>query len=388
MTSPTTDVLVIGGGIMGASIAYHATAAGLRVTVLERGAIAGGTSSACEGNILVSDKAGAELELALLSRRIWQDEADNLDPESIEFDAKEGVVVARHEETASALRDFSARQRSAGVEVTDLDPSALIELEPNLARDVAGGAWYPQDAQVQPMLATARLLARARVRGATVQVGTEVTGFLRDGSGRIAGVTTASPTLPAVSARWVVNAAGSWAADIGALAGAPLPILPRRGFLLVTEPLPVIIRHKVYTAEYVANVASGDAGIQTSVVVEGTRSGTILIGSSRERVGYDRTVNVDIVRRLAAQVIDVFPVLAGVTLLRSYLGFRPYCPDHLPVIGEDPRAPGLLHAAGHEGAGICLSAATGHLLAQVMAGLTPDFDLSHFRPDRFAQAAA
>lgn len=389
MNTPTTDVVIIGGGVIGASIAYHASAAGLRVMVLERVGIAGGTSSACEGNILLSDKGpGPELELAMLSRRLWQDEADDLGAHSFEFNAKEGVVVARHEPTLVGLRAFSARQRAVGVEVTDVDLDGMLELEPNLARDIAGGAWYPQDAQVQPMLATARLLAAARGRGATVHTGTAVTGFTRDATGRVTGVTTSSPTLPAVSARWVVNAAGTWAGEVAALAGTPVPIMPRRGFLLVTEPLPVVVRHKVYTAEYVANVASGEASIQTSVVVEGTEAGTILIGASRERVGFDRTMNIEVLRRLAAQVIAIFPILAGVNLLRTYMGFRPYCPDHLPVIGEDPRAPGLIHAAGHEGAGICLAAATGRVVAQVAAGTPTDVDLAPFRPNRFAETPA
>lgn len=163
-------------------------------------------------------------------------------------------------------------------------------------------------------------------------------------------------------------------------------MLPRKGFILVTEPLPRVIRHKVYSADYVANVASGEAGLESSVVVEGTRAGTVLIGASRERVGFDRSMSLPVLRRLAAQAIAVFPFLAEVALLRSYLGFRPYCPDRLPVIGADPRAPGLLHATGHEGAGIGLSAATGHLIAQVVAGTEPDLDLTPFRPDRFEEA--
>jgi glycine/D-amino acid oxidase-like deaminating enzyme len=88
---------------------------------------------------------------------------------------------------------------------------------------------------------------------------------------------------------------------------------------------------------------------------------------------------------LAAEAVALFPFLAEVNLLRSYLGFRPYCPDHLPVIGPDPRVPGLVHACGHEGAGIGLSAATGHLIAQTLTGATPDLDLAPFRPDRFAR---
>ncbi|MFH8586904.1 NAD(P)/FAD-dependent oxidoreductase [Streptomyces celluloflavus] len=342
-TNRSPDMVVIGAGMVGAACAYHCTSAGLRVTVVERGAVGGATTAACEGNILLSDKEpGAELELALLSSRLWARTAQALGAERLEYQEKGGVVVA-------------------------------------------AGAYYPQDCQVQPVLATARLLRHAREHGATVLPGTSVTGFVRDSRGAVTGVRTDSATAPLIPAGRVVNAAGTWGGELAGLAGVPLPVLPRKGFILVTEPLPRVVRHKVYTAEYVANVASGDAGLQTSVVVEGTRAGTVLIGAGRERVGFDRSVSLPVLRRLAAQAIGVFPFLAEVALLRSYLGFRPYCPDHLPVIGADPRAPGLLHACGHEGAGIGLSAATGHLIAQVITGAAPDLDLTPFRPERFEE---
>lgn len=384
---PRPDVLVIGAGIVGAACAYYCTAAGLRVVVVERGAVGGGTTSACEGNILVSDKEpGPELDLALLSSRLWQEIAEDLGRTAIEYEAKGGVVVAGSRETAEGLRHLTAGQRTTGVDAVDIGPDELFELEPNVTREAAGAAFYAQDAQVQPTLAAARLLRRARLRGATVQVGTGVTGFVRDKRGAVTGVRTDSADVPVLHARWVINAAGTWAGQLSELAGAPVPVLPRKGFILVTEPLPRVVRHKVYTAEYVANVASGDAGLETSVVVEGTRAGTVLIGASRERVGFDRTMSLPVLRRLAAQAIALFPFLADISLLRGYLGFRPYCPDHLPVIGPDPRAPGLLHACGHEGAGIGLAGATGHLLAQHLSGEKPDLDLTPFRPDRFEEA--
>ncbi|WP_050800162.1 NAD(P)/FAD-dependent oxidoreductase [Streptomyces himastatinicus] len=383
------DVLVIGAGVIGAACAYYCTSAGLRVTVVERGAIGGGTTSACEGNILVSDKeTGPELDLALLSSRLWREIRGDLGAAAVEYHAKGGVVVAGSDATARGLRRLTAEQRAAGVEAEDVGPDELAELEPNLTREVAGGAHYPQDAQVQPVLAAAHLLRRARARGAAVHTGMNVTGFLRDQHGAVTGVRTDSATLPALHARWVVNAAGTWAGQLADLAGAPVPVLPRKGFILVTEPLPRVVRHKVYTAEYVANVASDDAGLETSVVVEGTRAGTVLIGASRERVGFDRTVALPVLRKLADQAVGLFPFLSDVALLRSYLGFRPYCPDHLPVIGPDPRAPGLVHACGHEGAGIGLAPATGHLVAQLLTGRAPDLPLTPFRPQRFAEAAA
>ncbi|HEY3335804.1 MAG TPA: FAD-dependent oxidoreductase [Candidatus Limnocylindrales bacterium] len=389
MSTTTPDVIVIGAGIVGASCAHALAAAGMRVAVVERGGIAAGTTSGGEGNILVSDKEpGPELELALLSARLWRGLAEDLGEASLEYEPKGGVVVARSADTAAALASLATHQRAAGVLVDDLDADGLFGLEPNLARDVSGGAWYPQDAQVQPMLATASLLRRARSNGAEVHAGTAVTAFVRDSGGEMTGVRTDSGAVPKLSAPWVINAAGTWAGEVAALAGTPLPILPRRGFILVTEPLPRVVRHKVYTAEYVANVASSDADLQTSVVIEGTRGGTVLIGASRERVGFDRTMSLEVIRRLAAQAIGLFPFLADVSLLRTYLGFRPYCPDHLPVIGEDPRAPGLIHACGHEGAGIGLAAATAHLLAQHVTGRPADLDLAPFRPDRFADVTA
>jgi D-hydroxyproline dehydrogenase subunit beta len=138
----------------------------------------------------------------------------------------------------------------------------------------------------------------------------------------------------------------------------------------------------VYSADYVANVASDSEGLELSPVVEGTKSGTVLIGASRERVGFDRTISIPVVRQLAAQAIALFPVLAGINLMRVYGGFRPYCPDHLPVIGPDPRLPGLLHACGHEGAGIGLAPATGELIADLITGRQTSVDAKPFAPDR------
>jgi glycine/D-amino acid oxidase-like deaminating enzyme len=377
----TVDVLVVGAGMVGAACAYYCAEAGLRVAVVDRGAVAGGTTSAGEGNILVSDKEpGVELDLALLSVRLWTELGERIGAGRIELEPKGGVVVAQTEHTAAGLAQLAAAQRTCGVEVTDVGAGDLAELEPNLTRQVCSGAHYPQDMQVQPALAAATLLRLARTRGATVHLGCEVLGLRRTGAGRVIGATTMDGEI---TAGFTVNAAGTWGGDVAAMAGVHVPVLPRKGVILVTEPLPRVVRHKVYTADYVANVASGDAGLETSVVVEGTRGGTVLIGASRERVGFDRSVSIPVLRRLAAQAVGLFPFLADVTLLRSYLGFRPYCPDHLPVIGEDRRAPGLVHACGHEGAGIGLSAATGHLIAQALTGRKPDLDLTPFRPDRF-----
>ena len=383
------DVVVIGGGVIGAACAYYCAEAGLRVTVVERGSPGGGTTSACEGNILLSDKEpGPELELALLSSRLWGALADRRGAQAFEYQAKGGVVVATTEVSAAGLAKLTVGQRASGVDAVDVSAEELRELEPNVTSAAVGGAFYPQDSQVQPMLSTARLLRLVREKGGRVLTATAVTGFLRGADGAVLGVRTNSAAVPEVRGKCTVNASGTWSGEIAELAGAPIPILPRKGFILVTEPLPRVVRHKVYTAEYVANVASSDEGLETSVVVEGTQAGTVLIGASRERVGFDRSFSLTVVRKLAAQALEVFPFLEHVSLMRTYLGFRPYCPDHLPIIGPDPRVPGLFHATGHEGAGIGLATGTGTLIAQLITGATPDLDPAPFRPHRFEEVAA
>lgn len=374
--SPTlaADVVIVGAGMVGAACAYFCTRAGLDVIVVDRGSVAAGTTGAGEGNILVSDKElGPELELALLSARLWREIASD----DIEYERKGGLVVAADDRELAALRSLAMAQKQHGVHAEDVTPT---DVEPHIATDLAGGVFYPQDAQVQPMLAAAHLIRHA---GARILTGTTVTGVL--GGDRVTGVRTTSGDIAAGA---VVNAAGTWGSGIAGLAGVSVPILPRRGFVLVTEPLPILVRHKVYAADYVADVAADTEGLRTSPVVEGTRAGTILIGASRERVGFDRTPSFAALKSLAAGAIRLFPVLADVRVLRAYAGFRPYCPDHLPVIGPDPRRPGLLHACGHEGAGIGLAPATGKLIADAITGATPSLDMTPFRPDRFAEVPA
>lgn len=378
--SNSSDVIVVGAGVVGAACAYYAARDGLSVTVVDRGPVAGGTTGAGEGNLLVSDKEpGPELELALLSTRLWRELAREL-PAPIEYEAKGGLVVASDAPALAALRKFAAVQAGAGVTAEEIPADRLCDCEPHLAPGLGGGFRYPQDAQVQPALAAAHLL---RASGARVRAGEEVTAVLTDAHGRVRGVRTAAGEL---HAPFVVNAAGTWGGDVARLAAGHLPVLPRRGFVLVTEPLPRVVRHKVYAADYVADVASGSAALQTSAVVEGTPAGPVLIGASRERVGYDRTLSVEVLRRLAAQATALFPVLAGVRAMRTYAGFRPYLPDHLPAIGPDPRVPGLLHACGHEGAGIGLAPATGLALARLLTGAEPPLDLGPFEPGRFASS--
>ncbi|WP_050502675.1 FAD-dependent oxidoreductase [Streptomyces monomycini] len=394
---PYPDVVVVGSGIIGAACAEALTRRGVRVTVLDRAPLASGTTAHGEGNLLVSDKPpGPELDLALASSARWPrllaelgeelgEELGTGLAERCEYETKGGLVVALGEAGARALAGFTAAQRAAGVTAREVGPHDVHAYEPHLAPGVRAAVHYPQDAQVQPVAAAAALLDAVRRRGGILRAGVRALGVERGPGGRVTALRTSAGTLPCGAA---VNACGPWAGRFAGEAGAPLPVQPRRGLVLVTAPLPPgTVRHKVYDADYVGAVGSGDADLRTSTVVEATRGGTVLIGSSRERSGFEERFRVAVLRELARKATALFPVLGHVPVIRAYGGFRPYTPDHLPVIGPDPRLPGLWHATGHEGAGIGLAPATGELLAQLYAGEPPCLDPEPYRVARPGLAA-
>ena len=384
------SVIIVGAGIIGAACARTLSRRGLDVTIVDAGASAGATSSSGEGNLLVSDKGpGAELELAQHSLRLWRTLAPTLESEigrdfpSVEFERKGGIVAALDAQQSQALDLFADAQRRAGVDAQRLSADEARYLEPELSPAISSGVYYPEDAQVQPTIAAEAFLASARAAGTRVLVNTVVTGPLIDADGKLAGVVTSSGNLAADD---VVVAAGPWAGEVAQVLGGTLSVGPRKGFLLVTSRMPRRIFHKVYDADYVGAVGSDNHDLQTSTVIESTASGTVLIGSSRQNVGFDSGLDVAALRKIAAKAVRLMPFLLETSVIRAYCGFRPFARDHVPVIGPDPAVPGLWYAAGHEGAGIGLAPATAEMLASLMLGESPAVAAALFAPGRASLA--
>lgn len=366
------SAIVIGAGIVGAACARSLAMAGLDVTVIDRSTAASATTARGEGNLLVSDKApGPELVMALAAAKRWpalvRELADELGDgfPGIEYEPKGGLVVATTEDGAAPLLSFAAAQRSAGVDARELSVAEALSLEPDLNPAITAAVHYPQDAQVHPVNAAEALLASARRHGARVRQNVNLSGPILDANGTLLGIATNEGELRADA---IIVAAGPWSGEVARTLGVTLPVRPRRGMVLVTSRTPKRIFHKVYDADYVGAVGSGDAALQTSGVVESTESGNVLIGSSREQLGFDDRLRVDTIAQVAAKAIRLFPFLADQAVIRTYGGFRPFMPDHLPLVSPDHRMPGLWHATGHEGAGIGLAPITGELIAALIAG--------------------
>jgi glycine/D-amino acid oxidase-like deaminating enzyme len=182
-----------------------------------------------------------------------------------------------------------------------------------------------------------------------------------------------------------VIAGGTWRAPFAASAGIKVPLEPRKGQLVrLAAPAPGLIRHKVVDGSYLASVASPAGGLELSTVVETTWDGDVLVGSSRERRGFDTAVDPAISAALVERAAGLFPCLRQLPVADAWAGLRPWLPDHLPAIGPSRSAPGVWLATGHEGAGVALGPVTGRLVAQLYTGERPAVDPAPFDPDRFA----
>jgi sarcosine oxidase subunit beta len=382
----TADVVIIGAGVIGASIAFHLTRHGIKPLVIEKSDPAAGSSGACDGLVfLQSKKPGLHLKLALESRKRFDALNETLG-RRIEFKNPGGMCLIESEAELAAMRLFVDEQRRSGLEVELIDGDEARRREPCLSEKVIAATYSALDSQVNPYALTFAFLAAAKSAGAQVLTGAEVRD-VEAASGKITGLIAGNHRI---NAPVVVNAAGALAAEIGRMAGLDIPITPRRGQILVTASLPPLLRHCLISAQYVAvkfkPELAGTGGMGYSL--EQADSGNILIGSTREFVGFDRRTTFEGLRTMAGRIAPVIPALQRVPVIRTFGGLRPYTPDGLPILGKVGGLEGFIMAAGHEGDGIALSAITGELIADLITTGRTQFPLEAFRLERFQQGAA
>ncbi len=386
MPETTAEVTIVGGGVIGAAIAWQLARRGIQPLLIEREDPAAGSSGACDGLVfLQSKKPGLHLRLALESRRRFDALAEILGP-GIEFRPAGGLCLIETEAELEAMRRLVAEQHAAGLAVELIAGGELRRLEPLLSERVIAATCSPCDAQVNPYALTFALIREACTAGARLLAGEPVTG-IEVASGRVQAVRTPQRRIPTPI---VVNAAGAHAPEIGRLAGIEIPITPRRGQILVTAPRPPLLRHGMISARYIAAkfnpelAAAGEMGFS----LEQAESGNLLIGSTREFAGFDRRTTFAGIRAVARRILPLFPALASLPVIRTFAGLRPYTPDGLPILGPVAAIEGFWMAAGHEGDGIALSAVTGELVASSIVGETPLLPLDPFRLERFFQEGA
>ncbi|MCI4058733.1 FAD-dependent oxidoreductase [Bacillus cereus] len=382
------DVLIIGGGIIGCSIAYYTSKYGRDVTIIEKGEFVSGTSSRCDGNILAIDKdPGFDSQMSLVSQKLVTDLSEELE-HSFEYRAPGSILVCESDEEMEAAQQWVNRQKEAGLPFRMLDRQDIREESPFFAEDLLGGLECATDSTVNPYLLAFSLLSEAQKFGAKAFKQTEVKSINIDTNGSFV-VETTNGTF---TAQQVVNAAGVWAPKIGQMLNVNIPIEPRKGHIIVASRQQHVGCRKVMEFGYLISKFGGKRKVDAltekygvALVFEPTESQNFLIGSSREFVGFHTRINNEVIKCIANRAIRFYPKMADMMVIRSYAGLRPWTEDHLPIISRVEHIPNYFIAAGHEGDGISLAAVTGKVIEELLNEKETIIPIEPLRLSRFTE---
>jgi sarcosine oxidase subunit beta len=372
----TADVVIVGGGVVGCSIAYHLARRGQRdVLVLEREAVGAGTTSKAAGGIRAQFPTETEIRMSQESMRVFERFED-------EFGVDPGFRRIGYLFLVSDpadLRGFEARvalQRRLGVDVRVVSPAEAGALVPALrVDDLVAAVWSPDDGMAGPADVTAGFARRARDLGVRIVEGVEVEAVEREG-GRVTAVQTSAGR---VAAGTIVNAAGPAAARVGRLAGVDLPVHPRRRHIFFTEPFPALRGPVPLTTDR----ASG-------FYFRKEMEQVLLSPGDVEDVGDDFAVAVDRrrIEETVQKALHRLPIIEQARIAGGWAGLRPLTPDDHAIIGWAPGVERFFLAVGFGGHGFQHSPATGRLVAEWLVDGAPSVDLSLFDPARFAAGRA
>ena len=385
------DVVIVGGGIVGAACAFELAVRGASVTLLEREELAAGASGRNNG-LWVTPHDPVLLPMAKTSLARYLEIADtspvpfHLDREPIGL-----IAAALDEEELRVGEEAHEPYRAAGVPVDRLEPADVLRLEPAIATDVLGGWLVHHGHRLAPAALTVAMALMAVEHGATLRHHLPARALLSDGE-RVTGVVTDEGRIDADE---VVVAAGPWSSSLLDPIGVRLPITGARGWLVRLAPPPGLLRHLVASAGWenaTGRWADGavragkleELSAATSTLLHPASDGMLIAGSSRQPVITPEAEEPDIPARIVRGAIRLVPALDEAEVRSAWWGIRPLTPDERPVVGR--LAEGVSVAAGHGSEGVILGAGTGWLVAAQLLGEESPFDPGPFEPGRFQTA--
>jgi glycine oxidase len=351
----TWDVIIIGGGIIGLSLAFALRKRGATILIVERGE-PGREASHAAGGMLVDcslETPAALRPLAVASARLYPEFAHELEVES-------GIKVDLRDQGTIVFPPPEHVHERPGFTFSSLLPAPVAELEPALA-DSRRPAFYLKERSVDPRALTAAALKTAKNRGVDFSSGDPVTA-VNHSEGRATGVTT---TKTSFRAQKVVNCAGAWS---GQISPHGFPTRPVKGQMLcLVMPSRTLLKNVIRSPEAYLIPRS---------------DGRLLVGATVEEAGFDKRTDPATIQRLHRAALNLVPQLSNAKILEDWAGLRPGTPDALPILGETA-TPGYYVATGHFRDGILLAPITAQVMAAVIEGRAQEHDLTPFSPARF-----
>lgn len=390
------DVIVIGAGVIGSSVAYHLAKKGLEVALIEKDGVASGTSSRCDAVALICDKKpGIDTEIGYASIQLFKQLAKEFSVD-FEFASRGSLYVCETDKELEIARGYVSEQAKDGYDMRMVDKGELQEIEPYLADDLAGGIWTEVDSSMNPYKLCYAFVEEGKKLGLKVYDYHSVQDITLDNKGRVESVVTDRGTF---KTKRIVNCAGVWSPKIAQMVGVHIPIKPRKGMVLISEKTPFkVASQKVHEFGYMLskfedihfkrNVSELVEKHNVAFTIEPTDANNFLVGGHRAFRGFDISSEVEVMRAIAERAIRFLPKLKDINCIRAYAGVRPWVEDHLPIVSEVEHVPGFFIASGHEGDGISMSPITGRMVTQLITGEPTDFNIDKLNYSRYKKKLA
>ena len=366
----TADCVIIGGGVVGCSLAYHLASGGMKPLLLERDQLGAGSTGRCAGGVRQQFSTEINVRVGMLTRQMLErfDDEIGVSPDFRKIGYLFLATTAA--EAATFARNVEMQQRAGLADVRLMEADEAAALVPGLrVDDVTGATFCPSDGLAGPNEVTLGYAAAARRCGATIVEDCTVDAVLHDG-GRTRGVVAAGTH---VTTPRVINCAGPYAGTVGEMAGVDVPVKPFRRHIFVTEP---------YAG--VADIPM-TVDFHTSLYFHPEGAGLLLGMSDRaEPSSFDTSVAWSFLEEVVGRATHRLPALEHATIKTGWAGLYEVSPDHQAIVGESPRLPGFWLCCGFSGHGFMQAPAIGHLLADQLLGRVPAIDLAPFSPARFA----
>ena len=367
------EAVIIGGGIIGLSTAYHLAAKGLTdVLLLEKSMLGQGSTGKCAGGIRTQFSTEINIRFSLESVKVFErfEKDFGVDPE---FRRVGYLFLATTPEQMAVLENNHGLATGYGIQVELLDPGEIRARWPFLETgDLLGGSFSPRDGFAGPYEVCQGLAKAARGLGVAIREETEVTG-IQTSSGRISGVVLAGGRE--VATGLVVNAAGPFAGKVAALAGAELPVKPYRRQLLFSDPFDLL------PTEFPLII-----DLEQSWYIRREGAGLLLAGPQDEQSSFKETWDFEAMEWTAERGLKRVPVLEQARLVRGWAGLYEVSPDHHAIIGPQPEVGGLFNVNGFSGHGFQHGPAAGLVAAEMIVdGRATTIDVHPLRTERFAE---
>jgi glycine oxidase len=365
-----TDVVIIGGGVIGSAIAYYLSKAGVQVIVAEREQVAAEASSAAAGLLAPLGNftgPGALTDLLLASWSLYPTLIPELEEASgvhVEYYRPGALHTASSAEEVASLRKQLAIWESLGQQVGLLTADGAHMLEPLLGQNVEAAIYTPQESSIKPALMTRAYAEAARRQGAQFYERTEIIDIQHSNS-RATTVQTLSGEM--IVCNHVVIATGAWSARFSSLLNFTLPVSPMRGQILALKQPASPLQHILFGEE---------------IYLVPKLDSTIYVGATVEQAGFDKSVTAEGIAWLLSSAIRLVPALASASIASIWAGLRPWSPDSQPILGKAPGWENVWLATGHSAIGFESSAISGQSIAEAIMGQVPEI-IRPFGVERF-----